>query len=363
MSRIKFYKYTHLGNNFVLLDELEGELLDETRKRLFASIATDLYHGIGADNLLCIEAFSKEKAQSIGIKSDNLDTEPDIIFRMFEPDGKEAYCCGNGLLCIALHLDTYHGLKATRILTEVPSDSPVVRIIKASNKKGFYKVKMGISQRISHQFFTINCNDIEGSVLKTTEKISLRLETNRSPFLKSVSDIYIEGFLVYTGEPHLVIIKPECKNHRSATTLHNFIDFLLNSRGNNVHDPRREHKEESSRLFQQIGYLLNDERTNLFPQGININVAKVENAEDAIISCRFYERGINKETLACGTGAVAIAETAVGLGMVKKKDITLLPVRERWIHKTATIKTELDDKGNWWLEGKPKLVYEGFIDF
>ena len=363
MPRIKFYKYTHLGNNFVLLDELESELLDETQKRLFASIATDLYHGIGADNFLCIESFSSEKAQSISIKSDNLDSEPDIIFRMFEPDGKEAYCCGNGLLCIALHLDVYHGLKTAKILTEVPSDSPVVRIIKAGNERGFYEVKMGIPQKISSQFFTINCNAIEGSVLKTTERISLRLETDRSPFLKSVSDVYIEGFLVYTGEPHLVIIKPECKIHESATTLYNFIDFLLSSKGNSVKNLRCERKEESSRLFQQIGYLLNDERTSFFPKGININVARVENVDEAIISCRFYERGINKETLACGTGAVAIAETAVKLGMVNKKEITLLPVRERWVHKNATMKTELDDKGNWWLKGKPKLVYEGFIDF
>ena len=45
-----------------------------------------------------------------------------------------------------------------------------------------------------------------------------------------------------------------------------------------------------------------------FPDGTNANFAQIE--DDGLITVRTYERGVENETLACGTGVVAVAITA-----------------------------------------------------
>jgi diaminopimelate epimerase len=51
------------------------------------------------------------------------------------------------------------------------------------------------------------------------------------------------------------------------------------------------------------------------PKGTNANFARVE--ADSTLSIRTYERGVEAETLACGTGAAAVAVLAAKRGRVK----------------------------------------------
>jgi diaminopimelate epimerase len=64
--------------------------------------------------------------------------------------------------------------------------------------------------------------------------------------------------------------------------------------------------------FNEVGRAVRLHRT--FPAGANLNVITVRDKQT--LRMRTYERGVEDETLACGTGAVASAVVATALGLV-----------------------------------------------
>lgn len=86
--------------------------------------------------------------------------------------------------------------------------------------------------------------------------------------------------------------------------------------------------------------------------GANTNWVKI--LPDKSLEMRTFERGVEGETLACGTGAVASALIAV-----ERFDSITLPVKIR-------VKSGLDltvgrDLNGWWLQGEARIVYRGEI--
>ena len=55
MQEIPFCKLTSFGNNFVIIDEIDGPLLTEAEKQRFADKATSVNFGIGCDNFLVVQ--------------------------------------------------------------------------------------------------------------------------------------------------------------------------------------------------------------------------------------------------------------------------------------------------------------------
>ncbi len=96
------------------------------------------------------------------------------------------------------------------------------------------------------------------------------------------------------------------------------------------------------------------------PRGANVNFIEITGRDS--ISIRTYERGVENETLACGTGSVAssiISFFKTNPGVKDKKNIKT---------KVLTLSTEilnvyfdfLENKiSNIWLEGKANIVYKG----
>jgi len=89
------------------------------------------------------------------------------------------------------------------------------------------------------------------------------------------------------------------------------------------------------------------------PAGTNVNFVSV--ADDHRLKIRTYERGVEEETLACGTGSVAAAMTAA------LTDQVTAPVSVET--KGGILKVYFDQNGdqisNVYLEGDAKFVYEG----
>jgi len=132
MRKIPFVKYTSCGNNFVIIDETSDPVFRESEKSHFAYKATSVDYGIGSDNFLVVQACSPDILEEINAVHHYWDRVPsakdaDYIFRMFEPDGKEAFSCGNGLLCISNYLYQKYGIKSARIMTEIPTSTEIFR--------------------------------------------------------------------------------------------------------------------------------------------------------------------------------------------------------------------------------------------
>jgi len=92
------------------------------------------------------------------------------------------------------------------------------------------------------------------------------------------------------------------------------------------------------------------------PAGTNANFIQIIDRET--IRVRTYERGVEDETLACGTGAVASALISSAKGMVESPVTVLVKSGEKLrIHfdkKTGAFE-------NVYLEGQTKVVYQGSL--
>ena len=93
------------------------------------------------------------------------------------------------------------------------------------------------------------------------------------------------------------------------------------------------------------------------PEGANVDFVKVESKNSLLL--RTYERGVEEETLACGTGAVASAIVAFSLGKVARPPIEV-HTRGGEILEIC-FETSPPEITNVYLEGKAEFIYEGII--
>lgn len=92
------------------------------------------------------------------------------------------------------------------------------------------------------------------------------------------------------------------------------------------------------------------------PAGTNVNFAHV--IDEDHLEVRTYERGVEDETLACGTGCIASSIQAVRKGLART------PVQVRTASgETLTINFTLTENGatNVTLQGSAHIVYRGFM--
>lgn len=139
----------------------------------------------------------------------------------------------------------------------------------------------------------------------------------KGPFQMRILDEEIEYYTINTGVPHVVI----------------FVENLEKARVVEVGRAIRFHEKFT-------------------PEGTNTNFVRLSRNPKYDMEVRTYERGVEDETLACGTGVTAAALIAARPGMVK------LPVRVR-VALPDVLTVDMDVSGRPVFSGVVKRVYEG----
>jgi diaminopimelate epimerase len=353
MKLVPFVKYTSCGNNFVIVDETEYSQLTETDMSRFAFQATNTSFGVGCDNLLVIQRCTAQVLTSIADARSYWHSPPnadqaDYLFRMFEPDGEEALCCGNGLLCVAAHLFNKHGISSASILTEVPLLQPKVTQVGAASDPISGWVNLGHPRRTPDELAHGGQAIPFSQTIDFYPQINIRFRAGDLSNVSPSTELQMKAHLVFTGEPHLVIF-PD-----TDFSIPELADYIFSRSDQWPVKDRRENF--GTWLVEHIGQYLNHHYQAQFPAGINVNLARRQS--DGVIENRCFERGINRETLACGTGALAVAYVYRHFNQSNLGDIDILPHRCRWYDDQARIRIQLNDHG-WSLSSHPVMLFDG----
>jgi diaminopimelate epimerase len=256
------------------------------------------HFGVGADGLILVQ---NSKVA-------------DLKMRIFNPDGSEAEACGNGLRCFAKYVieKGIISCQLSAISYQLRVETlPGIRKIKAymsGDEVSRVEVSMGVPQfqpeQIPIQAVTASTPLVIASEAKQSPLISCQLKAD---------GYQLSVFLLSMGNPHAVSFLSEP-----------VAGFPLTEIGPKV------------------------ESHPLFPQRTNFAIASVSSRKK--IEARVWERGVG-ETLACGSGACAIAVAAQLLDYVDEQvDI---------IFRGGTLTIYWNRVGEVLLTGPVEEVFEG----
>lgn len=257
--RIEFYKYQGTGNDFIILDNRNGEYNQLVNEQV--AFLCNRHFGIGADGLMLLQ----------------LKEGYDFEMVYYNADGAVGTMCGNGGRCLTA-----------------------------------FAKRLGIIDAAAHFIAT----DGEHHATIDNESI-VALQ------MKNVDQIEQDGehYILNTGSPH-------------------YICFTNDVSAEDVYQ-----KGRAIRYSEKFG-----------KAGINVNFVQINS--DKSIHVRTYERGVENETLSCGTGVTASA-IAVHTDSTETQRIA--------VHTPGgTLSVKFSPRGNGvfedvWLCGAAKPVFEGVI--
>ena len=258
----------------------------------WAKLAQDMCHrhfGVGADGLILI-----------------MDSEDaNLKMRILNTDGSEAEICGNGLRCLTKYVIDRQIASGPNLSIETLAGTKKVQAYISHGKVIQAKINMG-----KPIFAADDIPVIMGEKGRNKEAVDI------IPILDYILPVQGQKLalsFVSMGNPHAVsFIKNEV------------VDFPLSQIGPQV------------------------ERNTMFPERINFEIARVVNRK--CIKARVWERGVG-ETLACGSGACAIAVIARVKGYIDEEVDIMLPGGKLTIN--------WDGSGDVYLTGPVEEVFEG----
>ncbi len=201
--------------------------------------------------IICEKSFNP-KTEGLLIIENPTSKEKDFSLKYFNPDGSSGMMCGNGGRCAV--------------------GFAINRGIIPENKQSVYFDVWGAD-------YTAELIDDK---IKVTFPPPIQINLNKTI---EINNITIKGNFINVNSPHYVVNFDEQKPFAN----YDFFTFPINEYGRSI----RFHNE-------------------FFPDGTNVDFFKIQ---DDIIYLRTYERGVENETGACGTGAIS---TAISVYMFNK---------------------------------------------
>ncbi len=265
---LRFTKMNGAGNDFVLLDNRDGEL--HLAPQQIVRIC-DRHRGVGADGVLVLE---------------NAANGADFRMRYYNADGGEAEMCGNGARCFARFAQRTTGLR---------------------NELSFETPAGVIGAKLDGDLVSLQMSD------PTDLRLGVEISTDAEN---------LDGHFINTGVPHVVV------------PVTNIESVDVRKTGSAI----RHHK-----LFS--------------PKGANANF--LEKRSRRRIAIRTYERGVEDETLACGTGVVA---SALIFATTEIVDGPIGVLVRGGSELTVGFKKNGDQFTNVTLTGPAEFVFEGTIE-
>ena len=268
MEPIEFWKMSGSGNDFILIDNRDGQVKDEDMGPLVES-ACRRRESVGADGAIFV------------VESDRYD----FGWRFFNADGGEVEMCGNGGRCVS----------------------------RFAYLKGIAKPKMTFATLAGPVSAEVNGRVVK-VLMPRPGKPSMDLGVDYQPGWRSCD-------FINTGVPHVVIGIEELSIHP------------VKEQGRSI----RYHS-----LFS--------------PEGTNANFMRRVGPSE--LEIRTYERGVEDETLACGTGAIACALVA----SIREKVSPPVRVKTRGGEElTIHFKRENGSFEEVCLEGNTSIIYQAHL--
>ncbi|POP32638.1 diaminopimelate epimerase [Lactonifactor longoviformis] len=269
-------------------------------------------HGIGNDYVYvnCLEEKVEDPGRvaklvsdrHFGIGSDGLilikpSKNADFEMDMYNADGSRGAMCGNGIRCVAKYVYDYGLTQKTNISIDTKSGVKYLELTIDNGKVSLVKVNMG------------------KPILKASQ---IPIHSDREQVIRQPIDVegreyYITG--VSMGNPHAVVYMDDIKNLE----------------------------------IERIGPAF--EHHPAFPDRINTEFVHV--LDRSTVEMRVWERG-SGETLACGTGACAVAVASIVNGYTDGEvTVKLLggDLRVFWDRKEDLV----------YMTGPAAIVFEGEI--
>jgi len=258
MRKIHFTKYQGTGNDFVMLDNLQGDYNDITIPEIV--FLCNRKTGIGADGLIKISKHEKY----------------DFEVEYYNADGTQSFC-GNGARCSVAFAHTLMKLNSQVYFIAID---------------GFHR-----ANKLENDEISIEMLDV-----------------------RSIEDLN-DSFVLDTGSPHFVKFSDDKEME--------IVDFGKEIR--------------YSPLFRE--------------KGINVNLVEVLSENNLFVQT--YERGVEDETLSCGTGV-----TACALAYNRKFNTSSEIIDIKTKGGDLNVSFEKDEEGykNIWLTGPAVAVFKGEIN-
>ena len=223
--------------------------------------------------------------------------DADIHMRIFNSDGSEAEFCGNAARCVTKYIVEKKLVKSPNVRIKTLAGIYKTQAILKGRKVFSVKVNLG-EPKLKRKDIPMTGNPNDFFIDKTSKTVALNI-----------------------GVPHCVL----------------FVDDV--------------DETEVETKGRDIRY-----NFNIFPKGTNVNFAQINNGK---VKVRTYERGVEAETLSCGTGVAASAIATSLMGYVKTKD--LIEVITRGGKLKVYIKKEAEKIKRVFLEGSAKISFTGEI--